>query len=135
MSLLNSKNIVILGIIAFLVMSFWSLYSMPVDMNGKMVNCPFMNGSTSLCQMNLGEHISQWQQLFTVTREKNLLLSLFFLLAVSLVSSFHINTRVYDRLKSQRFRNYSYQHKPEIKLFDYIVVLFSKGILNPRIYA
>src|SRR5207247_2533773 len=111
MSLLISKNIVVLGIIAFLAMSFWSLFSMSMDMNGRMVNCPFMNDSSSFCQMSVAEHINQWQQFFTMTKEKSLILSLFSLL-ISFVTGFFITTKAYEKLKHQQFRNYFYRHKP-----------------------
>lgn len=135
MSLLESKNIVILGIITFLVISFWSLYSMPTDESGKMVNCPFMSGSSSFCQMGALEHVSQWKQLFTAIQERSLLLFLSALLVFLPVALFAINARAYERLKFQRFRNYLYWRRPEIKLFDYLVVAFSQGNIHSQIYA
>lgn len=135
MVLFKLKNIFILGIIAFLAISFWGLYSMPIDGNGKMMNCPFMNGSSSFCQMSVPEHINQWKQLFTAIQERSLLLFLSALLVFLPVSLFTINIREYNRLKFQLFRNYLYRHKPEIKLFDYLVVAFSQGNIHPKIYA
>src|SRR3989344_9451182 len=99
MVLVNSKNIIILGIVAFLAMSFWSLSSMSMDMNGRMINCPFMNGSSSFCQMSVTEHINQWQQFFTMTREKSLLLYLSFLLISLYVMGFNVITKAYEKLK------------------------------------
>jgi len=57
MLLLSPKNIVAMGIIAFLVMSIWSLSAMSMDTNGHMAGCPLMNGSTGFCQMTLTEHM------------------------------------------------------------------------------
>jgi len=130
MILLKSKNIVALGIVAFLAMSFWSLFSMSMDMNGHMANCPFMDSLSSFCQMSASEHITQWQQFFAMTKEKNLLLSLFFLC----VAVFAIQ-KAYDKLRHQHFRNYFYQHTPEIKLFNYFALAFSQGLIHPKIYA
>ncbi len=107
---------------------------MSVDMNGKMVNCPFMDGSSSFCQMSVSEHISQWKQFFTVIREKIYLLYLSFFIFL-FYTLFLINNKLYDKLQSQRSRNYLYRHKPEIKLFDNLVIAFSQGIIHPRIYA
>src|SRR6185503_7474895 len=115
--LISAKNIIMLSIITFLVMSFWSLISMPMDINGKMVNCPFMDDSASICQMTVFEHVSAWQRFFTVLREKNLLLSLFFLLIILFVSLFAIKQQK-NKIQYQRLRNYLYRYKPEIKLFD-----------------
>lgn len=137
MSFLKSQKYVlnILVVIAFLVMSFWSLYSMPMDENGMMVNCPFMNGFVSFCQMNLSEHINQWQQFFTVIREKSLFLLSPVLLVFIPVALFTINARAHDKQQLQQSRNYLYQYRPEIKLFDCLLIAFSQGILNPKIYA
>ena len=132
---ISAKNILILGMVAFLAMSFWSLYSMPFDMNGKMVHCPFMADSQSFCQMGISEHISQWQQFFTMTREKRLLLSLFSLLVFIQVAIVIINVKAFEKLKHQRFRNYFYRYRPEIKLFDYLALAFSDGIIHSKIYA
>ncbi len=130
----NSKNIIALAIIAFVVMSFWSLFSMPMDMNGKMVNCPFMDGSSSFCQMSISEHISAWQRFFTALREKNLLLSLFSLLIILSVNLFVSRDRE-DKNQYQRLRNYLYRYKPEIKLFDRLELAFSDGLIHSKIYA
>ncbi len=122
-----------IGIILFFVVSFWGLYSMPIDGYGRMGNCPFANGSTSLCQMNIAEHINKWQQLFTVIQEKGsslLLLSLFILLAVL----FSTDVRVRSKLLSRRFRSYLYKYKPELRLCDRFLIAFSQGILHPKIF-
>jgi hypothetical protein len=130
---LNSKNILILGIIAFLVMSIWSLSTMCMDMNGHMVNCPFMNGSTGFCQMTLTEHMSLWQQTFSLIKIKDLfLLSLLILLFSVLYATIG---KTYYQLKSQPFRHYFYKYRPEIKLFDHLALAFSDGLIHSKIYA
>ncbi len=129
MSLLKSKNVIVLGLVAFLVMSFWSLFSMSMNMNGQMVNCPFMNDLSNLCPMSVSEHINQWQQFFTIIREKIILLYPFVLL---LVVSLIIGKKTCNSL--QRYRHYLYRYKPEIKLFNNLLIAFSQGILNPKIY-
>ncbi len=134
MLLLNSKSIIFLGIIAFLAMSFWSLISMPMDMNGKMVNCPFMDGSASFCQMSISEHISAWQRFFTMIRENNLLLSLFSLLAIVSIGVV-ISNEFEDKTRDQRLRHYLYRYKPEIKLFNHLELAFSDGLIHSKIYA
>ena len=131
----KSKLIVFSGIITFLVMSFWGLYSMPMDEHGKMADCPFMNDSASLCQMSVTEHIARWQQLFTAIPEKNLLFSALILLTALLMVLFSIVPKIRDKLLFQRFLHYFYRRKPEINLFNHLLLAFSQGILNPRIYA
>lgn len=127
----GKENIIILGIIAFLVMSFWSLYAMPLGMDGKMAHCPFMSPVSSFCQMSVSEHINQWQQFFRLMREKSLLLSL---LISFLVALFVIDGKAYGKSQRQLHRNYLYRYKPEIKLFDYLVLAFSQGIIKSKIY-
>lgn len=134
MTLLKSNNIIALGMIAFLVMSFWSLFSMPMDMSGKMVNCPFMDSSSSFCQMNISEHISAWQRFFTMLKEKNLLLSLFSLLIILSAGLFTAKEQE-NKIQYQRLRNHLYHYKPEIKLFDYLMLAFSDGLIHSKIYA
>ncbi len=134
MVFLKLKNIVILGIIAFLAISFWGSYSM-LDKNGKMTSCPFMKDSSSICQMSVFEHISQWKQLFNLIQERNLLSFLSTFLVSLTVISFATNTQVYNKLKLQRFRNYFYWYKPEVKLFDRLVIAFSQGNIHSQIYA
>ena len=134
MLLLNSKNIVVLGMIIFLAASSWSLFSMSTDMNGHMVHCPFMNSSLGFCQMSISEHISQWQQFFSMIREKSLMLTLFSFVIVFSVGLF-THHRFKDTTQYQTFHNYLYRYKPELKLFDYLLLAFSQGIIRSKIYA
>lgn len=130
------KYAVILGVVAFLVVNFWGLYSMPMDEHGKMTNCPFTNNSASLCHMSFIQHIAQWQLLFTATHGKNWFFSILTLLAALLIITFlSLVPKARDKLLPQRFHDYLYKHKPEVKLFNNLVLVFSQGILNPRIYA
>lgn len=135
MLLFEYKNIIIFGMIAFLVMSFWTLYSMPTDEGGSMVNCPFMNDYPGFCQMTLNEHISFWQQMFAIIRLKELIFLPFSLLIITFFVLYTITEKIYYKLKSQSFYNYLYQHKPEIKIFNHILLAFSRGIIHPKVYA
>ncbi len=135
MTTFTSKNIIILGILSFLVMSFWSLYFMPLNNHGQMLNCPFMNSLSNFCQMGVTEHINQWRQYFLAIRSKNSLLFFSALLFFFTVMIFSVNKKEYDKLKFRKFYNYIYQYNPEIKFFDYILVAFSRGIVHPKIYA
>lgn len=127
---MGKENIIALGIVAFLIMNFWSLYSMSVNMNTNMFNCPFMNGSSSFCQMSIFDHVSRWQQFFLLIREKAFLLSFPLLMLI-----FLINPKISNTLQSQRLRNHLYRYKPEIKLFDYLIIAFAQGIIHSKIYA
>lgn len=135
MSLLNSKNIVILGFIAILAMSFFMLYAMPMDKDGRMVNCPFMNGSTGFCQMTLADHMNLWQQFFSTTKVKDILLVVLSLFAFLFSILLATNLLTYYQLKSQSLRHYLYRYHPELKLFDYLALAFSDGLIHSKIYA
>ena len=121
--------------VAFLAMSFLSLSSVSIDMNGHMTNCPFMGDSSSFCQMTLVEHLNRWQQSFMMTREKSSLLSLSFLLIALYIFGFTVTIKTRENLKYQRLRKYYYRYKPEIKLFDNLALAFSDGLIHPKIYA
>ena len=130
----GKENIIILGIVAFLLMGFWGLYSMPADENGKMVSCPFISDLSGFCQMSLNEHVSLWQQIFSITKLKELFLLPLYLFAVFFIL-FSIIRKTYCKLKSQPFYSYLYEHAPEIKVFDRALLAFSEGIIHSKIYA
>ena len=131
---MGKEIIVVLGMIAFLTMSFFSLFSMPMDMNGRMINCPFMDSSSGFCQMGVSEHISKWQQFFTMTKGENLILALFSLLIVIWIGLFNQN-EFKDMKQYQKFRINFYRYKPELKLFNYLLLAFSRGVIRSKIYA
>ncbi len=133
MVLLSSKNMVVVGSIVFLTMSFFMLYAMPMDKDGRMVNCPFMNGSTGFCQMTLADHMNLWQQFFLTTKLKDIVTLSLFTFIFSIL--FATNLLTYYQLKSQSLRNYLYRYQPELKLFDYLLLAFSQGLIHSKIYA
>lgn len=135
MVLLKSKNIVASGMIAFLAVSFWVLYSMPMGQDGGMFSCPFMQDFSSFCQMTLNEHISQWQRMFALTPKESFF-SFFLLLTLTFYALSFIIDRSLKKLKHcQPFFHFLCQHNPEIKLFNILTIAFSKGIIHPKIYA
>jgi len=135
MMMLRFKNIIILGVIAFLMMSFLCFYPMKNSKNETMYNCSLMGSLLNFCQMSAVEHVSQWKQLFTVTQAKNLSLSLLFALFLSQVILFIDNDREYYGLEFQRFRNHFYWRKPITKLFNRLLIALSQGNIHSQIYA
>lgn len=132
-----SKLSISLGIAAFLIIGFWGLLSMHANEQGEMMHCPLMASSETMCPMNIAEHIMSWQQTFTLTKEgKSLLFSLAILLALLAAStlSFFRHCRA-DKPVLLKYRLYLIRHRPDIKLFNYFLVAFSRGILHSRIYA
>ncbi len=121
------------GIAVFLFVSLVGLnLSMSFHKDGQMSNCPFMTGQYSICQMPAGNHISQWQQIFAATPPlfNILLLSVIFFVGLSfLISQFALAPP-----NIFAFRTYSANH-PESKLFNNLLLAFSDGILQPKIFS
>ena len=135
MQILTKKNFIIFGMVAFLIMSMWTLFFMSFDMEGKMINCPFMDDSSSICNMTFAEHMNDWQRSFTATPHKNSLLSLFLLLVVVQCMGIILGITLLNQMSGSQIRPYFYRHRPEIKLFDTLALALSQGIIQPKIYA
>lgn len=102
---------------------------MNVDQSGKMLGC-FLMGETVVCQINIFEHLSLWQNTFTT------ILSLFTSAALLFALAWFIFSR-HDRHRLQRKilpQPFSVFADPEISLGDYLRQAFSQGILQPKIY-
>lgn len=120
-------------LLTFIFVTLFGLnLSMQMHTDGSMSNCPLMIGQSSICQMSTTEHISWWQQLFTVTPQPSsfLFLSLiifvgltFLIFQFSLAPPSHISRKHYE------------QNYPEINLFNDLLRAFSDGILHSRLYA
>lgn len=83
--------------------------------------------------MTLTEHISLWQQTFSLIKIKDLfLLSLLVFLFSVLGAAIR---KTYYQLESQPFRHYFYRYRPEIKLFNHLELAFSDGLIHSKIYA
>ena len=129
---LSLKNIVTLMGIAFLLMGFYALYSMPVD--GAMTHCPFMGDLPVFCQMTLTQHIDLWHQMFAITKVKELFILPLWL--ATMIVLFLFAGRAYlHKLTSQPFYRYLYDHAPEMKVFNRMLLAFFRGIIHPKIYA
>ena len=135
MLILAPKNIVIFGIAAFLVMSMWTLFFMSFDVQGRMINCPFMDDSSSVCNMTFGEHMNDWQRSFTTTPQKNFLLSLMLLLIAIQITGIISAVILLKHLPRPQIHYCFDRYRPEIKLFNTLALAFSKGVIHPKIYA
>lgn len=123
------KILLVFGLFAFVTLSIFGLGHMSgmiESENGDMAGCIF-TGKTMLCKMNIIEHISSWQSLFTTTLQKSFItiLTLPMLLMVFIFIAKNILP------PPQKF--YLIQH-PDLLLFTPLKEAFSQGILNPKIY-
>ena len=99
--------------------------------DGIMQPCPFMDNTASICNMSPLEHVAQWQQMFTMTFQDSVSTALLLLLSALIVFAFigvlPVPKRPPVRLSFSRYR---YRER----IFDPMRVLFSRGILNPKLY-
>lgn len=106
--------------------------SMKMHEDGSMSNCPLMIGQSSICKMPVSEHISWWQQLFTAIPQLSSFLFLTFVLFTGL--TFLIFQFTLAPPNALNFKVYR-RSNPHIKLFNYLSLAFSKGLLHPKIYS
>ena len=107
--------------------------TMAQDHTGAMVGCPLMQGYATMCPMGILEHLQQWRTLFTATNPNTTLLGLMLLISFAMWARRLIKTRqlVYERVI--QFALHQFQ-LPQLKLHNHLVLAFSQGILNPKIY-
>ncbi|MBI2426364.1 MAG: hypothetical protein HYV34_00820 [Candidatus Kerfeldbacteria bacterium] len=92
--------------------------------------CPLMQDQSTMCPMNVAEHIAQWQQLFSApvnTKDLLTLLASVFVLSIVLVREPNVESPPQQR--AFRLRN-----RLSI-LFDPLRVALSRGILRPLFYG
>ncbi len=127
-----SKRILTLSILVlFVTMVIFGLHaSMMADKDGNMSKCPLTNGTSSICPMNVFEHIGTWQSLFATIIP--IIILFFFVLTFLFVGSLFKNL---SNTNSMRHRFLIYQRRSFIfQLFDYFRLVFRKGILNPKVF-
>ncbi|MDP2632590.1 MAG: hypothetical protein Q8P25_02620 [Candidatus Curtissbacteria bacterium] len=132
--MLKNLSTLILSIAIF-ALAFTSLlainHSMSQDHSGKMISCIMTDKDLNVCQMNIAEHISKWQEMFFATFDP-------FTIPIFLVS-FVAFTLAYFKVfgpdPPPRLKN-SYQLQAYLQqLHHHIQEDLSKGILHPKIYA
>lgn len=107
--------------------------SMNIAGNGKMSSCSLMGLESRPCQMTLNDHFVQWQQIFTATFNGSLvpLLLLAFTFSVGFITLFKKDVEYMFLQLHQRYK----RENSLFKLFDHLLLAFSRGILHPQIYA
>ena len=105
---------------------------MNMGSNGSMAGCLFMNYAGALCPMNALEHVKIWRESFSAIPALRFLyvslfaLQLLYILSSSLLTNFEPNLKrsPHALVKDNRL----------LIFFDYLILAFSRGILNPKIY-
>lgn len=120
----------------FLFVTVFSVtLGMKTDEHGNMSDCPFMSEYISVCPMGAIEHIAKWQQLFTAIFSQSDTLAfimLLFFTFISLTIFAHIS-RIF--FFTSALSPPIVNHESETTLFNPLVIIFSQGILHPRLYA
>lgn len=130
------QALAIISVGVFLFAATFSMtFGMQIDERGAMSGCPFMAEQASVCPMGVFEHIAKWQQLFTATfSQSDVFASLIFLLSIFVF--FVVFARAPNIAPFVlAFSPPILKNKPETKLYNHLVIIFSQGILNSRLYA
>lgn len=136
----NKKSIKIIFIISSIFFLWISTFGLvfhieEMQLEGNQSNCLFDDG-TSGCAMNFSEHINIWNEIFTIVPQNILEMINILILSILLATTF-IFWKKYRHISAKfilsRFRLYIKWH-PHINLFNYLKEIFSRGILNTKIY-
>ena len=120
-------------LIFFLGSMFVSLFHMSsMDMHAGMSDCPFMSHEEVICPMNLTDHIAVWKSVFSSVAPT---LTLLFAIAGTAVLLASVAPNLLRRFVHSppliaiwiREKIYTFYYRP-------LQELFSKGILNPKLY-
>lgn len=106
--------------------------NMNMNDNGKMSRCNLIGMESRPCQMTINDHLGRWQQMFAtiVNWSPTIVLLLMVAITIGFVTLFKNLEHVFLQLH-QRYK----KENSIFKLFDYLLLAFSKGILHPQIYA
>ncbi len=115
LALLGHLSVVLLGV-------FHIAHMAKIDM--PMEHCPFALGNHSLCQMNVADHIKAWRELSTTLLPTIKILFLVSVIFILFSFAYHIPPITHLLL---------YQKRERIEIIPLYQLLFSKGILNPKI--
>lgn len=127
---LFQKKITLMLVLTFIFSFSFGVATMPMDENGNMSACPFMNSDT-ICSMSFSEHIATFKSIFRAVPSKIISLAFLFLTAFLFASR---------RNPSHLLNNSEVLSKHWTDLYSSILPLtplrraFATGILNPKIY-
>jgi hypothetical protein len=129
-----SGNLIIFVLALFVFVSLLGIGMGMEVRDGQMSSCPLMASGASLCQMSVTEHISKWQQAFLGVPSKTNFLAFALLLAAAVPITFAKSLFQHKKLTELAARLFTYHKEHLVRIFDPLLIAFSDGILNPRIY-
>lgn len=105
----------------------------PDQSHGMIQGCPYMNGDSSMCPMNLTDHLSAWKQTFTSDFSLNLkIVTLILFISFLPFILFRVFIRYFPLI---RYLSSFENQNLHFKLFDWIVLALRRGVLEPKVYA
>jgi hypothetical protein len=107
--------------------------TMSMDEHGNMAmsDC-YMPGMTTLCKMNVFDHMAWWQSMFTSIPAQNILFSLLLLVAAAIV--LFTWSRLAHSPPEKLPMRFRFRQRNYIPLASPLQELFSSGILNPKLF-
>lgn len=129
-----SENLILFTLTSFIFMSVLGIGVGMEMKDGQMSSCPFTAGQQAMCQMNITEHIAQWQQAFLGIPAKTNFIAFAAVLLIAIFASFIKPFPQLKKLTASAARFLAYHRANFAKVFDPLFVAFSGGILNPKIY-
>lgn len=128
------KKIVLLLAISFLVIGVFGVGMGVKASDGKVTFCPFKTTNVTVCTTTLMEHITKWQNAFAgIVSVVNVLA--FITLIATAATVFY--SKLFYKLQGFATHNIrpflSYKTEPT-KVFDPMLIAFSRGIIHPKIY-
>ena len=97
----------------------------------QMDGCPPGNN----CGMDINQHLSIWQKMFTTTFNTDLLNLFVVLFVIAFVAGFYgLLSSPGTSSRVARYVYYERNHR-ENKLYNYLINIFRTGILQPKIFA
>jgi hypothetical protein len=129
-----SENLIFFTLTSFIFMSILGIGIGMEMKDGQMSSCPFTAGQEAMCQMNITEHITKWQQAFLGIPAKTNFLAFIAVLLFAIFASFIKPFPQLKKLTESAVRFLAYHRANFAKVFDPLLIAFSDGILNPKIY-
>ena len=86
------------------------------------------------CGMDINQHLNIWQGMLTANFNGGAFNFLAALLALAVIITLYKITTTPTALLSTRYLYYD-RHHPDSKLYNYFILVFSNGILQPKLFA
>ena len=124
-----AKRVLIVAFIVLFLIAVLGLSHFGMNMNadGTMSECPYM-GVPTLCTMDIFEHLTMWQQLFSSVIPQFMTLILLLLIAFPLRGLFNDLFTYKPPIARPVF------YRREFTIIDSLKLAFARGLIHPKIF-